>query len=178
VCVEAIGKSRAVIQFDFGGRPRKYYWLLIERADVSVCLKNPGFDIDVIVSTDIVAFYRVWLGRVTLSEALRGQQVRLSGTPADVRAFSGWVGLLGARWQTRSGPRLPDGERRPTIVVLSNCACGTQVELGAMGARRLLNASLGHPVPPANAEMLRMCIEHITRTFCGRGKFDARASIA
>ena len=79
-----------MIQFDFGGRPRRSYWLLIERTDVSVCLKNPGFDINVIVAADIVAFYRVWLGRVTLSEALRKQQVRLDGTPADVRAFSGW----------------------------------------------------------------------------------------
>jgi hypothetical protein len=79
-----------VIQFDFGGGPRKSYWLLIERADVSVCLKNPGFDVDVTVSADIVAFYRVWLGRVSLSEALHRQQVRLDGASADVRAFSGW----------------------------------------------------------------------------------------
>jgi hypothetical protein len=49
-----------------------------------------GFEVDVIVSADIVAFYRVWLGRVSLSEALHRQQVRLDGTPADVRAFSGW----------------------------------------------------------------------------------------
>ncbi len=90
VCIEAIGKRRVVIQFDFGGGPRQSYWLLIERTDVSVCLKNPGFDIDVIVSADIVAFYRVWLGRVILSEALSRQQVRLDGTPADVRAFSSW----------------------------------------------------------------------------------------
>ncbi|MCK1739816.1 helix-turn-helix transcriptional regulator [Bradyrhizobium sp. 139] len=87
---EAVGKRRVVIQFDFGGGPRQPYWLLIERADVSVCLKNPGFDIDVIVSTDIVAFYRVWLGSISFSEALHRQQVRLDGTPADVRAFSGW----------------------------------------------------------------------------------------
>jgi DNA-binding HxlR family transcriptional regulator len=90
VRIEAIGKRRVVIQFDFGGGPRQRYWLLIERADVSVCLKNPGFDIDVIVSTDLVAFYRVWLGRVSFYEALHRQQVRLDGTPADVRAFSGW----------------------------------------------------------------------------------------
>ncbi|MCK1432696.1 MULTISPECIES: helix-turn-helix domain-containing protein [unclassified Bradyrhizobium] len=90
VRIEAIGKRRVVIQFDFGGGPRQRYWLLIKRADVSVCLKNPGFDIDVIVSTDIVAFYKVWLGRVGFSEALHRQQVRLEGTPADVRAFSGW----------------------------------------------------------------------------------------
>jgi DNA-binding HxlR family transcriptional regulator len=90
VHIEAIGKSRVVIQFDFGGKPRRSYWLLIDRTDVSVCLKNPGFDVDVTVSADIVAFYRVWLGRVTLSEAVRRQQVRLGGTPANVRAFSGW----------------------------------------------------------------------------------------
>jgi DNA-binding HxlR family transcriptional regulator len=89
VCIETIEKRR-VIQFEFGGRPRRSYWLLIDRTDVSVCLKNPGFDVDVIVSADIVAFYRVWLGRVTLSEAVRRQQVRLDGTPANVRAFPGW----------------------------------------------------------------------------------------
>jgi DNA-binding HxlR family transcriptional regulator len=90
VRTEAIGKRRLVVQFDFGGGPRHSYWLLIERADVSVCLKNPGFDVDVTVSADIVAFYRVWLGRESLSKALRSQQVRLDGASADVRAFSGW----------------------------------------------------------------------------------------
>jgi DNA-binding HxlR family transcriptional regulator len=90
VCIDAIGKRRVVVQFDFSGGPRQSYWLLIQRSDVSVCLKNTGFDIDVIVSAGIMEFYRVWLGRVSLSEALRRQQVRLDGTPADIRAFSGW----------------------------------------------------------------------------------------
>ena len=90
VCLEAIGKRRLLIQFDFSGGPKQSYWLLVERADVSVCLKDPGFDTDVIVSADIVAFYRVWLGRVTLTEALRRQHVRLEGLPADVRAFATW----------------------------------------------------------------------------------------
>src|SRR5215470_7823330 len=65
VCTDIIGKRRLVIQFDFSGGPRQSYWLLIEPADVSVCLKHPGFDIDVIVSADITAFYRLWLGRVS-----------------------------------------------------------------------------------------------------------------
>jgi DNA-binding HxlR family transcriptional regulator len=90
VCIEAIGQRRVVIQFDFSGGPGKSYWLLIDPTDVSVCLKNPGFEIDVIVSADILAFYRVWLGRVNLSEAVRRQHVRLDGAPADIRAFSRW----------------------------------------------------------------------------------------
>jgi hypothetical protein len=79
-----------VIQFDLSGGPRQSYWLLVEHTNVSVCLKSPGFDIDVTVSADIAAFYRVWLGRVTLAEALRKRQVRLDGASADVRAFPGW----------------------------------------------------------------------------------------
>ena len=93
VCSEAIGPHRAVIQFDFSGRTKRSFWLLIERTDVSICLKHPHFDINVIVSADITTFYRVWLGRVSLLEALRRQQVRLAGAPADVRAFPQWFGL-------------------------------------------------------------------------------------
>lgn len=90
VRIEAIGRRRVVIQFDFTGGPRQSYWLLIEPADVSVCLKNPRFDIDVIVSADILAFYRVWLGRESWSEALHRGHVRLDATPADIRVFGKW----------------------------------------------------------------------------------------
>jgi hypothetical protein len=91
-----------VIQFDLSGRPRQSYWLLVEHTNVSICLKSPGFDIDVIVSADVAAFYQVWLGRVTLAEALRKQQVRLEGRPLRSR-FLGLVcvepdGGYGSRW--------------------------------------------------------------------------------
>jgi hypothetical protein len=47
----------------------------------------------VTVSAEIMAFYRLWLGRVSFAEALRRQQVRLSGTTSDVRAFPRWFAL-------------------------------------------------------------------------------------
>ena len=119
VRIEAIGKRRVVIQFDFGGGPRKSYWLLIERADVSVCLKNPGFDVDVTVSADIVAFYRVWLGRVSLSEALHRQQVRLDGASADVRAFSGWFAWSPMADTVRAA--LSDRRTHPRLAKRSTC---------------------------------------------------------
>jgi hypothetical protein len=62
----------------FGGTEAELL-ALTECADVSVCLKNPGFDVDVIVSADIVAFYRVWLGRVSFSEALHSQKRTVVG---------------------------------------------------------------------------------------------------
>jgi DNA-binding HxlR family transcriptional regulator len=82
--------GRVVIQFDFRGRRTGSYWLVLERADVSVCLQHPKFEIDLRVTADIEAFYRVWLGRITLGEALRGSSVRLDGMPSVVRAFPRW----------------------------------------------------------------------------------------
>jgi len=90
VCFDRLSRRRLVIQFEFRGAPRRRYWLLIAPTEASVCLQPPGFDIDVTVTADIAAFYRVWLGRSTLSEALRMRQVRLDGAAADVRAFPDW----------------------------------------------------------------------------------------
>lgn len=64
--------------------------MLLEPTEVSVCLKHPGFDVDVIVSADIIALYRVFNGHATLAEALHSKQVRLEGSPADLRAFPQW----------------------------------------------------------------------------------------
>jgi DNA-binding HxlR family transcriptional regulator len=90
VSLESIPRPHMVIEFDFRRRPKQKYWLVIEPSDVSVCLKYPGFEVDVIVTADIMAFYRIWLGHSTLSDAVRRKQVRLDGTPADLRSFPQW----------------------------------------------------------------------------------------
>ncbi len=45
--------DRTVVQFDFRD-PKQRYWMVLEPAEVSVCLQHPGFDVDldVIVDTD------------------------------------------------------------------------------------------------------------------------------
>jgi DNA-binding HxlR family transcriptional regulator len=90
VAHENMPRRRVLIEFHFRNVHKQYYWLLIEPADVSVCLKHPGFDVDLTVTADILSFYRVWLGHASLSDALRRDQVRLEGSPADVRAFPQW----------------------------------------------------------------------------------------
>jgi DNA-binding HxlR family transcriptional regulator len=90
VALDRFSRRRVVIQFEFRGAPQRSYWLLIDPGDVSVCLKAPGFDVDVIVSADIMAFYQIWLGRWSLADAVRKRRVRLDGAPADIRAFPAW----------------------------------------------------------------------------------------
>ena len=90
VHTDRLPERRVVLQFDFRGGHQGSYWLVMEPADVSVCLQHPGFDVDVLVSADIAAFYGVWLGRVSLATALRNESVRLDGMTPEVRAFPSW----------------------------------------------------------------------------------------
>ena len=84
---------RIVVQFEFRGERTGSYWLVMEPTDVSLCLQHPGFEIDLLVTADIAAFYRVWFGRTTFAEALRDDLIELDGTAPLVRAFPGWFAL-------------------------------------------------------------------------------------
>jgi len=90
VALNSIPQRRTVIEFEFRSARKQRWWLLLEPTEVSVCLKHPGFDVDVMVSADITALYSVFSGRASLAEALHSEQVRLEGRPADLRAFPQW----------------------------------------------------------------------------------------
>jgi DNA-binding HxlR family transcriptional regulator len=83
--------TRTVIEFDFRGRGGRRLWLVLEPREVSVCLRPPGFDPDVIVRADLAVFYRVWLCQLDYDTAVRSGAVVVEGTPALVRAFPRWL---------------------------------------------------------------------------------------
>jgi DNA-binding HxlR family transcriptional regulator len=133
VALDAVMRRRVVIEFDFLGAPKQRYWLLIEAKDVSICLKHPGFDIDVVVTADIGVFYRVWLGLVVLSDALRREQIRLDGSPADLRAFPRWF-----TWSPMADTvRSALADRRTLVAQSSNKRPGRKRDI-ANGAGQVL----------------------------------------
>jgi len=100
--LDRLPPQRVSVQFDFYGARTGTYWLLLEPSDVSVCLQYPGFDIDLLVTADIAAFYRVWMGGMTFAESLRRKSVQLDGIPALVRAFPTWFALSPAAETVRT----------------------------------------------------------------------------
>ena len=88
---DRLPSRQVVVQFDFVGARNRTVWLVLDRRDVSICLQHPGFEIDLVVTADIAAFYRVWLGHVTLAEVMRAGLVRIEGLPSLVRAFPAWL---------------------------------------------------------------------------------------
>ena len=81
--------SRTVVKFDFRA-PKQRYWMVLEPAEVSVCLHHPGFDVDLEVSVDTRTLYRIYLGRADLSGAIRAGQLVMTGPRTLQRGFGQW----------------------------------------------------------------------------------------
>lgn len=87
---DIIPQERVVVEFNFYGENRGVYWLIVTREDASICLTAPGYDIDVIVQSDIAVFYKLWLGRIGYDEALHHHGLDVNGAPHLLRTFPDW----------------------------------------------------------------------------------------
>ena len=67
-----------VFHLRFTDDPQQF-WIVVESGDPSVCLSDPGFDVDVTITSDLRALFQVWLGHLPLREATRSGRVQFSG---------------------------------------------------------------------------------------------------
>lgn len=96
--VDRLPERRVVVRFDFRGVPRAarrtaIWWLILDRRDIDLCLKDPGFEVDLVVDADVAALTRVWMGDVRLADGMRHGLIRIDGPRTFVRAFPSWLAL-------------------------------------------------------------------------------------
>jgi hypothetical protein len=96
--LERLPVDRVVVRFDFRGLSPRYkgmrtWWLILKSLEVDLCLKDHGFDVDVVVSAEVEAMARIWMGQVEFAQALRSGAVRLDGPRPLVQALPGWLRL-------------------------------------------------------------------------------------
>jgi hypothetical protein len=87
VKTDALPAGRTVIHFRFRGAPEKlrYFWLVLPEADL--CLSDPGFGVDITVSSDPKTLTAVWVGDLGLAAALSSHDIELEGRRQLVRSF-------------------------------------------------------------------------------------------
>lgn len=85
-------ESRRVVEFQLQGVPieRRFYWLVFEPDGIDVCVKNPGYDVDLWVAASMRTLVEIWLGHVTLSAAMSDESIRLDGSTTEIATFSTW----------------------------------------------------------------------------------------
>ncbi|MCU1640783.1 MAG: transcriptional regulator [Nocardia sp.] len=79
--------KRAVLGVLFTDDPRRY-WIVVESGIPSVCDSDPGFPVDVTITSDVSSLYQVWLGRVPMLHAIRAGRLEFLGPAALTRRMS------------------------------------------------------------------------------------------
>jgi hypothetical protein len=87
---------RVVVRFDFRAFPPRCRgfrtcWLILERTGTDICLKDPGYDVDLVLGADAATMARIWMGALRFADAVRSGAVRLEGPRELVRAFPSWL---------------------------------------------------------------------------------------
>jgi DNA-binding HxlR family transcriptional regulator len=87
-------KVRTVVQFLYSDLPasKSDWWLVIEpNGEVDLCWSDPGFEIDLYVTTDLRTMTSIWMGLTTVEKA-RGS-IELSGDRRVAASMQTWLGL-------------------------------------------------------------------------------------
>lgn len=107
---DAMPPGRTVIEFEFTGAPTdcRRFWLVNTDGVVDMCLKHPGFDVDLKVMSDLRLFVEAWRGFRSLRQEIAAGTVRLEGPSRLRRAFPDWLLLsaLASYPRCRSGAEL------------------------------------------------------------------------
>jgi DNA-binding HxlR family transcriptional regulator len=90
VNVDQLPAERVVVQFNFHGAKTETYWLMLMPEDVTICLTDPGYEVNVLVTADLGTCFKLWLGRISYAEAITHYEVNVEGSPHFTRAFPSW----------------------------------------------------------------------------------------
>lgn len=86
--------GRTVIQFLYRELPasKRSWWLVVEKCgDVDLCWSDPGFDVDLYVSTDLHTMTAIWMGVTTVAK--ESAKVSLTGDQDIASKMQTWLGL-------------------------------------------------------------------------------------
>jgi DNA-binding HxlR family transcriptional regulator len=111
---EALPERRVVVRFEFAGVPAsrtmfRVMWLLLERAGVDICVKDPGFDADAVFRGNIRDFVLVYLGHRSWQE-MEGKALLIDGDGRIAKRLPAWLRL--DKVPGRDFPAIPPGQKQ------------------------------------------------------------------
>ena len=90
---EPLPEIRTVVQFLYSDLPasKSHWWLVIEpQGEVDLCWSDPGFEVDLFVTTDLRTMTAIWMGLTTVAQE---KNIDLSGSRMVASSMQAWLGL-------------------------------------------------------------------------------------
>lgn len=95
IAASSFPERRCTVQFLYPelAAGRNTWWLVIDNGYVDLCSVDPGFEIDLYVSSPLRSMTAVWMGHVTLKAEVDAARIVLTGDKGLARSMHGWFGL-------------------------------------------------------------------------------------
>lgn len=92
---EAFGAGRTLVQIEFNDQPehKRRWWFLNEDGQVEFCVHEPGFEVDLYVSSSLRDMIYLWRGDLAVASALETGRLKVHGNARASRALPSWLGL-------------------------------------------------------------------------------------
>ncbi|CAM3162466.1 hypothetical protein BST27_20460 [Mycobacterium intermedium] len=86
-------EGRTTMLFDFTDGDVKRGWIVATNTEVSVCLHDPGFVVDLHVTGSGRTWHEIWYGHRQLKQAIADGDIIIEGPAKLARAFPKWFAL-------------------------------------------------------------------------------------
>jgi DNA-binding HxlR family transcriptional regulator len=91
---EYFGTQHTVLLFEFEDYTSRFrrWWLIVEHGEVDVCMRDPGYEINLHILTDVKSLTAIWLGQITFKQAMRRKLLKLAGPAILKKDIHVWLG--------------------------------------------------------------------------------------
>lgn len=95
VCATAFGKERSVVRLELTDQPqgKRLWWYLNEDEQCTLCLEDPGYDVDLYLACTLPDIIHVVRGDLCVRDALASDRLEAIGASAARRALGPWLNL-------------------------------------------------------------------------------------
>ncbi len=86
---------RAVIQIQYPelSPARRNWWLIVEGRETDLCSVDPGFEVDLLVETDLRTMTAIWMGLTSVRSEVAAGRMKLDGDGQLKTSMQQWLGL-------------------------------------------------------------------------------------
>ncbi len=94
-CAKAFGRDRAVVRLELTDQPegKTLWWFLNEGTRCTLCLTDPGFEVDLYLAASLPDMIRIVRGDLSLGGALASARLEAIGSRAARRAMAPWLNI-------------------------------------------------------------------------------------
>ena len=75
----------------------RFWWLLIEHGNVDLCARDPGYEVDLVIRSDVITLTRLFEAQTGLRSARASGSFEISGATKLIRTMGDWFGRPAVR---------------------------------------------------------------------------------